>query len=224
MRTTYQSHGQNLQEEGWPNDHEAGTVVDRTADLLEEIAEGSIPAFESLYDRCWGLVYTICVRVLKHELEAQDVLSEIFLEVWQRAYLFDPSRGTAESFLITISRSRAIDRKRKIASRDRNKSTGSALVELNSVESRDVCHPADTIIAQEERYQVQSALTELNEDQRRTVEAHYYDGLTHKQISSKYQLPLGTVKTTIRQSIRVLGETLRRLDQESEIGSLYSPS
>ena len=224
MSTTYHRQGQTLQEGLWPNDCQASTVADRTDDLLEEIAEGSISAFESFYDRYWGLVYTICVRVLKHELEAQDALSEIFLEVWQRAHLFDPRRGTAESFVISISRSRAIDRKRKIASQDRTKNTQSEFVDLNSVESRDICHPVDTIIAQEERYKVQSALTKLKGDQRRTLEAHYYDGLTHEQISSKYKLPLGTVKTTIRQSIRVLGETLRRLDQVSEIGSLNSPS
>ena len=188
--------------------------------LLNLIANGSVAAFETLYQQYVNLVFTICLRVLKNDLEAQDLLSEIFMEVWQKAHRFDPGRGSTESFLVTIARSRAIDRMRKTTSRNCLENNSSVYGDLSNVEYRTTSKPLDAIIADEENRRVQNALFELKAAHRKMLEASFYDGLTHQQISRQFKLPLGTVKTSIRQALHTLRSVLKRLDYEEAIAPL----
>lgn len=191
----------------------------RSGCLLNLIANGSVPAFETLYHQYVSLIFAICLRVLKNDLEAQDLLSEIFIEVWKKAHRFDPRRGSTESFLVTIARSRAIDRMRKITSRNRLENNSSVYGDLSNVEYSTTSKPLDAIVAHEDNRRVQNALIELKAVHRKMLEASFYDGLTHQQISRQFKLPLGTVKTSIRQALRTLRAVLKRLDCEEAIAS-----
>ncbi len=191
---------------------ETSRCEQRSGCLLSSIANGSVPAFETLYHQYVSLIFAICLRVLKNDLEAQDLLSEIFIEVWQKAHRFDSCRGSTESFLVTIARSRAIDRMRKIASRNRLENNSSACGDFTNVEYNSSSKPLDTMIAHEDKRLVQNALIELTARHRKMLEASFYDGLTHQQISRQFKLPLGTVKTSIRQGLLTLRAALKRLD------------
>ncbi len=195
-------------------DNNGGTSIpEQTSQcLLKLIADGNASAFEILYNRYGSLIFAICLRVLKHELDAQDLLSEIFIEVWQKADRFDPCRGSPESFLVTIARSRAIDRMRKIASRARSENCRTVYHDLTTGEYNITLKPLETIVAREERHRVQNALFELKVLHRRMLESTFYDGMTHQQISRRFKLPLGTVKTSIRQALIALRATLQRSD------------
>ena len=219
MSAEYQNYNGNFKGSVFHKNKETSIPEQKSMCLLKSIADGNVSAFEILYHQYVSLIFAICLRVLKHELEAQDLLSEIFIEVWQKADRFDPCRGSTESFLVTIARSRAIDRMRKTASRVRIENNDTVYGDLSNVAYNTTSKPLDAIIAHEEKHRVQNALFELKALHRRMLEATFYDGMTHQQISRRFKLPLGTVKTSIRQALLALRTILQRCDCEEAIAS-----
>jgi RNA polymerase sigma-70 factor (ECF subfamily) len=179
-------------------------------DLLSEIANGNLVAFETLYDAYSGQLFAICRRILKEEQESRDVLSEVFLEVWQKANRFDPQRGSVETFLFSIARTRSIDRLRKLNGRNYQTKKPTSISGFDEALSSNSPRPIQQMLAREVQGQVHNALGELEPTQRRLLEAAYFDGLSHSQISSQFSIPLGTVKTSIRRAILCLRQLLQR--------------
>ncbi len=180
------------------------------AQLLEAITEGDEQALAALYDRYGSILFGLLLRILHDRAEAEDVLQEIFLRVWQRASDFDEQRGRVFTWLVTIARSRAIDRLRSLNSRERVAEEASR----ESVPSMTTNALADTL-ASEQREIVALALAEIPEEQRRTLLLAYFEGLTQSEIALRTGEPLGTVKTRTRAGLARLRVILRKVLESS---------
>jgi len=173
------------------------------AELLRAVAGGDEAALASIYDQYASILLGLLLRILHSRGEAEDVLQEVFLQVWRRAGDFDESRGRGFTWLVTLARSRAIDRLRALDSRSR---TAAASASEPSDFVSDAS--ADTFRA-EQREIVQAALAQLPDEQRRTLLLAYEEGLTQTEIAERMGQPLGTVKTRTRSGLLKLREMLR---------------
>jgi RNA polymerase sigma-70 factor (ECF subfamily) len=171
-------------------------------ELLHAIARRDEQALASLYARYRLILFGLTMRILNRREEAEDVLQEVLLQVWRRASDFDEQRGRPFTWLVTLARSRALDRLRTLGARQRL--AASAALEL-APEASD----AALVTWQSEQSQiVKQALNELPEEQRRALILAYFDGLTQTEIAERLQTPLGTVKTRMRSGMVKLRELL----------------
>ena len=162
--------------------------------LISAIRSSDEHAMAQLYDRYSSIVYSVALRVLADTAAAEDVLQEVFMQLWRSPGLFDSSRGNLAPWLAVISRNRAIDTLRK-----RKPESDIADVVL-SVEP-DLAGDAERSRAMEK---VRSALAQMPPAQRSALEMAYFEGLTHTEIASKTGEPLGTIKTRIRGGLLAL--------------------
>ena len=171
-------------------------------DLLHALARGDEAALAAIYDRYHLILFGLILRILHDRAEAEDVLQEVFLQVWRRAGDFDEARGRAFTWLVTIARSRALDRLRSAGSRAR-------LTEGAAQTPRDdVSDAALDALKSETSAIVREALAELPDEQRRTLFLAYFEGLTQVEIAARLGDPLGTVKTRMRSGLIKLRELL----------------
>ncbi len=178
------------------------------AALLPAIARGDVSAFEALYDRYGSTIYALLLRILGNADDAQEVLQETFVKAWTSAKMFDSVRGSEVAWLISIARSRGIDRLR--SRKIRNEREDEAGREI-SVRSAFVVHTtgAEMAIQSQERTAVRSALAELPEAQRIGLELAYFEGLSQSEIAAKLNEPLGTIKTRMQLGMKKLRERLQ---------------
>jgi RNA polymerase sigma-70 factor (ECF subfamily) len=179
--------------------------------LLERIADGETTALEEFYDRYGGLVYAVCLRILRDGGDAEEVLQEVFFEVWRRGDRFDPARGNPRVYLVHLARSRALDRLRRSRRREELGRRGLAVPEPDDLPPEPAL---DAAIASEERRRMRLALRALPESQRKAVMLAFFDGLSHSEIARELDTPLGTVKTRIRKGLLRLREILLALLDE----------
>lgn len=150
-----------------------------------------------LYDRVSSLAYGMALRIARNPDAAQDAVQEAFLRVWRRADTFDPERGRARPWFLRLVRNVAIDQLRSRGVRGR--------AEMDNAHDPSADLPSeqpDDVAAREERAaRIRSALAGLPPDQRRAVEIAYFEGLSHSEIAEREGMPLGTVKTRIREGV-----------------------
>lgn len=181
------------------------------AALLAAVARGDERAFADLYDRYSSILFGLLVRILQSRAEAEDVLQEVCLQIWQQARAFDPARGRPFTWLVTLTRSRGIDRLRAVDSRERaaRRSAEEGPAPESSVETAD-----DAVARTEQEKIVRRALGELPAEQRQALTLAYLGGMSQTEIAASEGLPLGTVKTRTRAGLKKLSELLRnRLGQ-----------
>ena len=171
--------------------------VDEDVVLLRRIAGGDDAALAMLYDRWVQPVYGVVVQLLRRADDAEDVLEETFWQVWERAAAFDPGRGTPRAWLLTIARSRALDRVRA-----RGRAPES--VPLSELVPSDTPDPAASVEAEERRMYVARALASLPDEQRQAIELAYFGGYTQSEIAEQLHAPIGTIKTRMRLGMRKL--------------------
>lgn len=175
-------------------------------ELLRAVARGDEAALAALYDRYDAILLGLLLRILRSRAEAEDVLQEVFLQVWRRAADFDEARGRAFTWLVTLARSRAIDRLRALDARER------AALASSADGAEQTADAADDVLHAERREFVRAALAEIPEEQRRALTLAYYEGLTQTEIAARTGQPLGTVKTRMRAGLMklraILGERL----------------
>jgi RNA polymerase sigma-70 factor (ECF subfamily) len=177
-------------------------AADRRA--LEGMARGDHGALSELYDRHGRLVYSLALRVLRDQGDAEDVVQEVFSQAWRQASRYESTRGPVVAWLMNLARSRAIDRLR---SRRARPETGGNDVEADRV--LDLAPPIDEQLAlSDQAEQIRAAVEQLSLVQRVAIELAFYEGLTHVEIAERLELPLGTVKTRIRQGLSKLKERL----------------
>lgn len=169
------------------------------AALLRRVASGDAKALGEFYDLYAGLANGLALRILRNRTEAEDVVQEVFVQVWRQASRYDPLRGSPEAWLCTMARTRALDRLRRVAARREEPSEAAPLP--HGVPKTD------------EALAVQKAMDSLSQDQRRALELAYYEGLTQSEIARRLGEPLGTIKTRIRSAMIRLRETLEPLTQ-----------
>jgi RNA polymerase sigma-70 factor (ECF subfamily) len=168
-------------------------VVD--INLLHAIARRDEAALASLYDRYRLILFGLLLRIVNSREEAEDVLQEVFVQVWRRAADFDEQRGKPFTWLVTLARSRAIDRLRQLSARER---LAVAAAYEAPPEASDAVQDASR---SEQKEIVTGALRQLPEDQRQALLLAYFDGLTQSEIATRLGAPLGTVKTRIRSGL-----------------------
>ena len=185
----------------------------RDVELMEAIAAGDPAALAALYGRYSALVLAICVRILGSQCDAEEVLLDVFWELWTKAGRYNPLRSSPRTYIVQLARSRAIDR-----ARSRTSGTGfwQGAVQLDTVEAWASASPAppdppQLLVSQEQSQTVRQALEALDDREREVLQLAYFGGMSQSQIAENLQIPLGTVKTRIRQGLIKLRETLRSL-------------
>jgi RNA polymerase sigma-70 factor, ECF subfamily len=167
------------------------------SELIATIARGEQASLGSLYDRHAGLLHGVLARMLNDSQEAEDVLHEVFLEVWEHAADYDPSRGSVRAWLVMRARSRGLDRLRSL---------GRARVlpgEILPLEGPAAPAPADVL-------SIRRALDKLAPELRTLLELGYFAGMSSTEIAEHEQLAIGTVKSRVARALSELREALRR--------------
>lgn len=186
-----------------PQDYDV-ELLKAVAVARDEGDDAGEAALGQLYDRYRLILFGVLMRILNNRAEAEDVLQEVFVQVWRRAADFDANRGKPFTWLVTLARSRGIDRLRALASRERVVTTITGAGEV----AEDVSDAATDAIRSEQRGVVNSALSQLPEEQKRPLMLAYFEGLTQTEIAAQLDAPLGTVKTRMRSGMMKLRELL----------------
>jgi RNA polymerase sigma-70 factor (ECF subfamily) len=172
-------------------------------DLLVEVAKGSEPAFEQLYDVVAGPVFGVVRRVVRDTAQSEEVTQEVLVELWRTATRFDPAMGSAVNWALTLAHRRAVDRVRSAqASTDRDERVGAMSAE------RPFDEVADAVATRLEHEQVRRCLSSLTGLQRESVMLAYYGGNTYREVASLLDTPLGTIKTRLRDGLIRLRDCL----------------
>ncbi|MDO9589931.1 MAG: ECF RNA polymerase sigma factor SigK [Microcella sp.] len=174
----------------------AESTVETTNALLLRVAQGDQRAFSELYDLIAPRMLGLVRHVLKDHAQSEEVVQEVLLEVWQTAPRFDPNKGKAVTFMLTMAHRRAIDRVRSAqSSRDRDTRVG--IRDLD----REFDSVAENVEIRIEHDRVEKALSRLSELQRQAVELAYYGGYSHSEVAEMLNIPMGTVKTRLRDGM-----------------------
>jgi RNA polymerase sigma-70 factor (ECF subfamily) len=163
-------------------------------DLVGRVARGDQDAFEALYDRLAGPAYGLIRKVVRDQAQSEEVTQEALLEVWRTASRFDPARGSAATWVMTIAHRRAVDRVRSAtAATEREHRTAQPLTANDEV--------AETAVANLEAERVRRCLGGLTDLQRESITLAYYGGYTYPEVAGLLHTALGTVKTRIRDGL-----------------------
>lgn len=177
------------------------------AELLRQITGGDEEALALLYDRYKTILFSLILRILHSQSETEDIVQDVFIQVWNKAANFDETRGRPFTWLVTLARSRAIDRLRQLSSRERT------ATEASRAAPEEWTDAAEDAIKSEQSVVVRRALATLPEEQRHTLLLAYFEGLTQTEIAEKLNTPLGTVKTRMRSGMIKLRELLAEQQQ-----------
>lgn len=185
-------------------------------EILARVQQGEAEALGELYDRLSPLLFAVVKRVLRSRGEAEDALQETWVQVWDRAASYSPERGSVQAWLVTIARSRALDRVRRLRVRadaeavHRERAKGPELE--GAGESRK-----DPVESEERSRIVHGALEKLKVEYRQVLEVAFFEGLTQSEISRRLEIPLGTVKTWMRRGLEALRTSLSDLGSISNV-------
>jgi RNA polymerase sigma-70 factor (ECF subfamily) len=177
--------------------------------LLQRIVARDTAAVAELYDRHSQLLFGLIMRILRDRAEAEEILQQVFVRVWTRAELYDPRLGGPMPWLVRLARNCAIDRLRARRARD-----GASWTPLDesmaepAASNTDSRTPEAAAVDAERRGKVRDALDALPAEQRRLIEAAFFEGYTHSELAERFGLPLGTVKTRIRAGMIAMRQRL----------------
>jgi RNA polymerase sigma-70 factor, ECF subfamily len=170
------------------------------AALIEAIVQRDQTALAALYDRYAGMLSSVLNRILRDQQAAEEILQDIFFQLWRAPSRFDPARGSLPAWLMVIARNRAISRLRR-----HNPAAGEELLDTSAVSTFNI----ETAAAQQQLLgRVKGALENLPAEQRTAIELAYFEGMSHSEIARRTGDPLGTVKTRLRSAVETLKRTL----------------
>ncbi|MGK2912978.1 MAG: sigma-70 family RNA polymerase sigma factor [Porticoccaceae bacterium] len=177
----------------------------RLRSWLQAIARDDEQALGSFYDATLGRVYGLALRITRNAPAAEDVSEDVYWQVWRQALRFDPARGNAMTWLLTITRSRALDYLRREDTADTHPEP-QTLVEANNALDND---PQDLLAATRGNQAIHAALVTLDVLPRQLLALAFFRGMTHEEIADQTALPLGTVKSHIRRALVALRAVLK---------------
>ena len=177
-------------------------IRNENKELIEKLRRGDKNAFRELYARYSQVVYNLAFRMLRSREEAEEVVQEIFLQVWNKADSYDSERGAISTWIVNIARSRAIDKLRTLGYRDQT----TELIEDRVNSKSDFSRIIED--REESRKIIREALDSLPENQRIAIEMVFFEGLTHIEAAERLKEPVGTIKTRIRLGVSKLKEKI----------------
>jgi RNA polymerase sigma-70 factor, ECF subfamily len=185
------------------------TLNEQSTDLeiFLAIQAQQVKALDLLYDRYSKLVFSTAIQILNNVEEAEEVIQETFLRLWQRSSIYQPQRGSLSSFLITLSRSRSLDRVRARSARQQKIQR----IQTFTHDGSDYNPPLEFVTVEERSHLVREALKQLSSDDREILEAAYYEGLSQSEMAERDGIPIGTVKSRARQALKKLRSVLNPL-------------
>ncbi len=176
------------------------------AELVAKVSRGDEQALMDLHSRFGNLLVALAQRVLSSREDAEDVVQEVFLQVWRQAIRYDPKRSSVSTWIVMITRSRAIDRlrSRKVAER-----VSDSMVEQGMIPTYASAEGHSAVLHFERRERLQRVLADLPEEQREVLALAYFGGMTQKEIAGQTGIALGTVKTRTLLAMRKLKIALK---------------
>ena len=191
---------------GSPQDSRQLSTRDQDwASLIKRVADGDQSALTLLYDSTSRLVFGLVLRVVTDRATAEEVLLDVYTQVWRQASSYDSKRGAPLAWMMTIARTRGIDRLRSGKHEHQYKESLDAIGEVTAT----TASPEADTVSSERRQLVRTALDSLSVEQREVIELAYYSGLSHSEIALQLGQPLGTVKTRTRLGMMKLRDMLR---------------
>ncbi len=175
-------------------------------ELLRLIGQGDRNSFAQLYDRFAGVLFSVANRVLNNQEAAEDVLQDVFIQIWEKAPLYDPLRGKPLTWAVTLTRNKSIDRLR--STQRRNRLRDEVEKESLTFEQFDDKSSVDAVDAMEKGAMVRAAIAKLSPDQRQAIELAFFSGLTQTEIAERLGEPLGTIKARIRRGMMKLKDVI----------------
>ncbi|MCD6640806.1 MAG: ECF RNA polymerase sigma factor SigK [Nocardioides sp.] len=173
------------------------------ADLVGRSARGDEAAFAAFYDATSARAYGLALRVVRNPAHAEEVTQEAYIDAWRGSTRFDPARGTALGWLLTIVHRKAVDRVRSVeAATNRDQAWQHTSTGVEHDETAEAAH------ASLEAQRVRNAVTTLTDVQREAVELAYFGGYTHTEVATMLEVPVGTAKTRIRDGLIRLRDSL----------------
>jgi RNA polymerase sigma factor (sigma-70 family) len=176
--------------------------------LLQQCGRGDQSGFAQLYRRASPRLFAICLRMLRDRGAAEDVLQDIFVTIWRKAAAFDPTRASAMTWLVTLSRNKAIDRLRK--QRETALDPQTVLEYAAGEDGADTLSPATAAEGTEQNARLQVCLEELEPQHRRFIREAFFSGATYSELAARSSVPLGTMKSWIRRGLMQLRKCLER--------------
>jgi RNA polymerase sigma-70 factor (ECF subfamily) len=184
----------------------ANRDVSPDATLAHQLLQRDVNAFEQLYDRHSRIVYALVFRILRHGSTAEEVVQDIFLQLWRNASQYDSSRGPFVPWLLTLARNRALDQLRLKSERQRRREDQAEELPQPTV----AAPPYEKMLDDKRRAeQVRVLMGSLTPQQKKAIELAYFEGLSHSEIAASLKEPLGTVKSWIRNGLQRLKEGLQ---------------
>lgn len=181
---------------------------------IERIIDRDQVAFSALYDFMGSRIYGLAIRITRNAPLAEEVTEDTFWQIWRHAPRFDPARGSAVSWILTIARSRALDALRKIEPTEINNAPE---LSADAVISGD--NPPDLLAALQESKLLYAAMARLDPVPRQMLALAFFCGLSHEEIARHVSLPLGTVKSHIRRALIALRQVMTR-NSDSNLGNI----
>jgi RNA polymerase sigma-70 factor (ECF subfamily) len=180
--------------------------LDAEIELLRRVAHGDRRGFEELYDRFSSLLFSTVYRVLNDQEAAEDVLQDVFIQIWERAPLYDPTRGKPLTWAVTLARNKAIDRLRSTQRRCRLQEDVQRESEI--FEQLDDRSAFDAAVSGETSSRVREAIHKLSKDQREVIELAFFSSLTQTEIAEHLGKSLHTIKSRIRRGMMKLKDVI----------------
>lgn len=174
------------------------------AALMEQLIRREPRALELLYDRYSRAVYSLVLRIAQQTASAEEIVQDVFLQLWRNAHLYQAARGPLEPWLFTVARNRALDHLRLKREKQRRREE---TLELQPA-AVAAPNPEDVMDRQRRAERVRGLMRALPEQQRRAIELAFFEGMTHSEIAAALREPLGTVKSWIRSGLLRLREAL----------------
>ncbi|XGV95774.1 MAG: sigma-70 family RNA polymerase sigma factor [Leptolyngbya sp. BL-A-14] len=181
------------------------------AALLSRVAQHDQSALAELYDRYARVLYSVAFKSLRSAEESEEVVLDVFAQVWRTAARYDVAKGRVDSWLFMMTRSRVLDRLRSLQRTTKVTLASENLAEIQT--TTPGVDPIENVLLSERRDRVLAALSQLPEEQRQVIELAYYKGLTQSEIAAQTNLSLGTVKTRIRLGLNKLRTALGNWEQ-----------
>lgn len=188
----------------------SGLTPEEERKLLSRVASGDVGAFSELYERYHSILYRIVYSIVKQKNEAEDLLQEIFNQIWQKASSFESARGSAYTWLSTISRNKALDFLRSRSHKRQLATDYDPDFSLIDRIDSGAPTPHEQAELSERARHVQEALSEIPPEQQEVIRIAYFEGYSQSEIAERLGLPLGTVKTRARQALIKLEASLAK--------------